>query len=134
MNQITPLPLPLPGSGSGSGSAPEPEQSLPIFTTAAAARVRELVLEEGKPALKLRVSVSGGGCSGFQYSFEFDDAPQPEDLLLEREGAQLLIDPLSLAYLAGAEVDYVDDLRGAQFVVRNPTATGTSGCGSSFTA
>lgn len=126
MNQITPLPTAPP--------LPEPAPALPIFTAAAAARVRELVMEEDKPSLKLRLSVSGGGCSGFQYAFEFDEQQEADDLMLERDGARLLIDPLSLPLLAGAEVDYVDDLSGAQFVVRNPNATGTCGCGTSFTA
>lgn len=127
-HQISPLPLPTPPPAAAPVPAP------PIFSAAAAARVRELVLEEGKPALKLRLSVSGGGCSGFQYAFEFDEQQDADDLLLERDGASLLIDALSLPLLAGAEVDYVDDLSGAQFVVRNPNATGTCGCGTSFTA
>lgn len=106
----------------------------PIFTAAAAARVCELVREEGQPALKLRVSVSGGGCSGFQYGFEFDTEQADDDFVLQRDGATLLIDPLSLPYLQGAQVDFEDSLKGAQFVVRNPNATATCGCGTSFTA
>ncbi|HET7931351.1 MAG TPA: iron-sulfur cluster insertion protein ErpA [Rhodanobacteraceae bacterium] len=103
-------------------------------TAAALARVRELIHEEGNPALKLRVFIEGGGCSGFQYGFSFEDASGDDDYVLERAGVQLLIDPLSMQYLEGAEVDYVEQLSGAQFVVHNPNAKTTCGCGSSFTA
>jgi iron-sulfur cluster insertion protein len=105
-----------------------------VFTAAAAAKVRGLIAEEGNPALKLRVSISGGGCSGFQYGFEFDEQQAEDDLAIERDGVTLLVDPLSLQYLMGAEVDYRENLQGAQFVIRNPNAKTTCGCGSSFSA
>ncbi len=114
-------------------STPVPAAPL-VFTAAAAARVRAMVREEARPALKLRVTVSGGGCSGFQYGFEFDEEQAADDFVLERDGAVLLVDPLSLPYLQGAVVDYSESLQGAQFVIRNPNATTTCGCGSSFTA
>jgi iron-sulfur cluster insertion protein len=103
-----------------------------LFTESAANKVRELIEEEGTPDLKLRVFVSGGGCSGFQYGFTFDETTNDDDTLVEREGVTLLIDPMSLQYLAGAEIDYTDGLQGSQFVIRNPNATTTCGCGSSF--
>ena len=102
------------------------------FTPAAAAKVALLIAEEGNPALKLRVYISGGGCSGFQYGFEFDEQQSEDDLALQRDGVTLLVDPLSLQYLMGAEVDYRESLQGAQFVIRNPNAKTTCGCGSSF--
>ncbi len=102
------------------------------FTAAAAAKVRELVAEEGNDALKLRVYIQGGGCSGFQYGFEFDEEQGDDDIALQTDGATLLVDPLSLQYLMGAEVDYTESLHGAQFVIRNPNAKTTCGCGSSF--
>ena len=102
------------------------------FTPAAAAKVRELVAEEGNPDLKLRVYIQGGGCSGFQYGFEFDEAQAEDDLAVLTDGMTLLVDPLSLQYLMGAEVDYTESLHGAQFVIRNPNAKTTCGCGSSF--
>ncbi|KGM54721.1 hypothetical protein N800_02285 [Lysobacter daejeonensis GH1-9] len=102
------------------------------FTTAAAAKVRELVAEEGNPDLKLRVYIQGGGCSGFQYGFEFDETQAEDDLAVLTDGMTLLVDPLSLQYLMGAEVDYTESLHGAQFVIRNPNAKTTCGCGSSF--
>lgn len=104
------------------------------FTPAAAAKVGELIREEGNAALKLRVYISGGGCSGFQYGFEFDEEQADDDTIVERDGVALLIDPLSLQYLHGAEVDYSESLQGAQFVIRNPNAKTTCGCGSSFSA
>ncbi|HSR65006.1 MAG TPA: iron-sulfur cluster insertion protein ErpA [Xanthomonadaceae bacterium] len=103
------------------------------FTAAAARKVRELVAEEGNAALKLRVYIQGGGCSGFQYGFEFDEQQGEDDLAVETDGVTLLVDPLSLQYLMGAEVDYSESLHGAQFVIRNPNAKSTCGCGSSFT-
>ena len=112
---------------------PLPPASPLRFTAAAAAKVRELVAEEGNPALKLRVYIQGGGCSGFQYGFEFDEGQEPDDLAIATDGATLLVDPLSLQYLMGAEVDYSESLAGAQFVIRNPNARTTCGCGSSFT-
>jgi len=103
------------------------------FTPAAAAKARELVAEEGNPALKLRVYIQGGGCSGFQYGFEFDEQQAEDDLAISTDGVSLLVDPLSLHYLMGATVDYVETLSGAQFTIRNPNARSTCGCGSSFT-
>ena len=103
-----------------------------IFTDAAAAKVRELLTEENNPSLKLRVFVQGGGCSGFQYGFTFDEDVADDDTTIERDGVQLLVDPMSFQYLVGAEIDYKDDLEGSQFVIRNPNANTTCGCGSSF--
>ena len=107
------------------------EQPL-VFTDAAALKVRELIVEENNPDLKLRVYISGGGCSGFQYGFTFDEARADDDLAVEKEGVTLIVDPLSLQYLLGAEIDYSESLQGAQFVIRNPNAKTTCGCGSSF--
>lgn len=104
------------------------------FTAAAAAKVAELIREEGNPALKLRVYIQGGGCSGFQYGFEFDEAQNEDDLAVHTDQVTLLVDPLSLQYLVGAQVDYTESLHGAQFVIRNPNAKTTCGCGSSFSA
>jgi iron-sulfur cluster insertion protein len=104
-----------------------------VFTDAAAGKVRELIAEEGNPGLKLRVYISGGGCSGFQYGFTFDEARAEDDFAVDNAGVILLVDPLSLQYLAGAEIDYSESLTGAQFVIRNPNAKTTCGCGSSFT-
>jgi iron-sulfur cluster insertion protein len=104
------------------------------FTSAAAAKVRELIVEEGNAELKLRVYIQGGGCSGFQYGFEFDEQQGEDDLAVNTDGVTLLVDPLSLQYLMGAEVDYTESLHGAQFVIRNPNAKTTCGCGSSFSA
>jgi len=104
------------------------------FTSAAAGKVAALIAEEGNPALKLRVYISGGGCSGFQYGFAFEEQRNEDDLAVERDGVTLLVDPLSLQYLVGAEVDYRESLQGAQFVIRNPNAKTTCGCGSSFSA
>jgi iron-sulfur cluster insertion protein len=103
-----------------------------VFTESAANKVKELIEEEGNPELKLRVFVSGGGCSGFQYGFTFDDAVNEEDTQLQKNGVTLLIDPMSYQYLVGAEIDYTDGLEGSQFVIRNPNAVTTCGCGSSF--
>ena len=104
-----------------------------MFTAAAAHKVHELIAEEGNPALKLRVYISGGGCSGFQYGFTFDEKVEDGDTRVENAGVTLLVDPMSFQYLAGAEIDYSEGLEGAQFVIRNPNATTTCGCGSSFT-
>lgn len=103
-----------------------------IFTDSAAAKVKDLLTEEGNPELKLRVFVQGGGCSGFQYGFTFDEVVNDDDTVLDKEGVQLLVDPMSFQYLVGAEIDYKEDLEGAQFVIRNPNASTTCGCGSSF--
>ena len=104
------------------------------FTDAAAAKVQSLIDEEGNPALKLRVYISGGGCSGFQYGFTFDENVDDGDARIENGGVTLLVDPMSFQYLMGAEIDYKEDLQGAQFIIRNPNATTTCGCGSSFSA
>ena len=105
-----------------------------IFTDSAAGKVKELVDEEGNPELKLRVFVQGGGCSGFQYGFTFYEVINDDDTQMTKNGVTLLIDAMSLQYLGGAEIDYKEDLQGAQFVIKNPNATTTCGCGSSFSA
>jgi len=105
-----------------------------VFTDNAARKVRSLIEEEGNPALKLRVFVQGGGCSGFQYGFTFDEETGDDDTVMQKEGVTLLIDAMSYQYLVGAEIDYKEDLDGAQFVIKNPNATTTCGCGSSFSA
>ncbi|HID49604.1 MAG TPA: iron-sulfur cluster insertion protein ErpA [Chromatiales bacterium] len=102
------------------------------FTDNAARKVRQLIEEEGNENLKLRVFVTGGGCSGFQYGFTFDENEQEGDTRVENGGVILLVDPMSFQYLTGAEIDYKEDLSGSQFVIRNPNATTTCGCGSSF--
>lgn len=103
-----------------------------IFTDAAAEKVRELIQEEGNPDLKLRVFVTGGGCSGFQYGFTFDEVVNDDDATVEKNGVTLLVDPMSYQYLVGAEIDYVESLEGSQFTIKNPNAVSTCGCGSSF--
>jgi len=103
-----------------------------IFTEAASRKAKELISEEENPALKLRVYVTGGGCSGFQYGFTFDETQADDDLVIEREGVSLVVDALSFQYLVGSKVDYREDLEGSRFVVDNPNATTTCGCGSSF--
>jgi len=116
-------------------SVPATDMPSPIvFTDSAAAKVRELIAEEGNEALMLRIFVSGGGCSGFQYGFTFDEAINEGDTAVEKGGVTLLIDPMSFQYLVGAEIDYSEGIEGAQFVIRNPNATTTCGCGSSFSA
>ena len=112
----------------GTAAAPTPI----VFTDAAAQKVGELIREEDNPELMLRVFVSGGGCSGFQYGFTFDDEREEGDSSIENQGVTLVVDPMSFQYLMGAEIDYKEDLQGAQFVIRNPNATTTCGCGSSF--
>lgn len=114
MNAVTEMPDPL------------------LFTDNAASKVKELIEEEGNPELKLRVFVSGGGCSGFQYGFTFDEVANDDDTKLVKNGVTLLIDPMSFQYLTGAEIDYQEGLEGAQFVIKNPNASSTCGCGSSF--
>lgn len=114
MNAVTEMPDPL------------------VFTDNAAEKVRSLIAEEGNPDLKLRVFVSGGGCSGFQYGFTFEESVNEDDTSLEKRGVTLLIDPMSFQYLTGAEIDYQEGIEGAQFVIRNPNASSTCGCGSSF--
>ena len=109
------------------------EQQTPVsISERAAKRVAELIIQQGNPALKLRLSVSGGGCSGFQYSFDFDEEQKPDDIVVERGGVTMLVDGMSLLYLMGSEVDFVEDLVGASFQVVNPNATASCGCGSSF--
>lgn len=103
-----------------------------LFTDAAADKVKELIEEEGNAELKLRVFVTGGGCSGFQYGFTFDEVTNEDDTVMEKNGVTLLIDPMSYQYLVGAEIDYTEGLEGAQFVIKNPNASSTCGCGSSF--
>lgn len=103
-----------------------------VFTHSAASKVKDLITEEGNDALMLRVFITGGGCSGFQYGFTFDENITDGDTVVENDGVKLLIDPMSYQYLAGSEIDYTEGLEGAQFVIRNPNATTTCGCGSSF--
>jgi iron-sulfur cluster insertion protein len=105
-----------------------------IFTDSAAAKVKTLIDEEGNAELKLRVFVTGGGCSGFQYGFTFDEVTNEDDTVMQKNGVTLLVDPMSFQYLMGAEIDYQEGLEGAQFVIKNPNATSTCGCGSSFSA
>ena len=104
-----------------------------LFTDNAAVKVQELIQQENNENLMLRVFVQGGGCSGFQYGFTFDEAVQEDDTVVENQGVKLLIDSISYQYLVGAEIDYTEGLEGAQFVIRNPNAVTTCGCGSSFT-
>lgn len=120
--------LHTPASQQPSSDAPEDIN----FTAAAARKVMELILEEQNPGLKLRVYISGGGCSGFQYGFSFDERAAEDDIQVSRDGVTLVVDPLSFQYLVGAEVDYTENLQGAQFVIRNPNASSTCGCGASF--
>ena len=114
MNAVTEMPAPL------------------NFSDSAANKVKQLIEEEGNPELKLRVFVTGGGCSGFQYGFTFDEVQNEDDAVMEKNGVKLLIDPMSYQYLVGAEIDYSEGLEGAQFVIKNPNAQSTCGCGSSF--
>jgi iron-sulfur cluster insertion protein len=115
-------------------NAPAEMTSPLLFTDSAANKVKELIVEEGNPELKLRVFVTGGGCSGFQYGFTFDEVTNEDDTIMEKNGVTLLIDPMSFQYLVGAEIDYSEGLQGSQFVIKNPNATSTCGCGSSFSA
>lgn len=117
----------------GSAVAPATLESI-VLTDAAVARVAELIATEGKPELKLRVYVQGGGCSGFQYGFTFDEEVNEDDTSFVKNDVTLLIDSMSYQYLSGAEIDYTEGLEGSQFVIRNPNATSTCGCGSSFSA
>ncbi|MBB5320776.1 iron-sulfur cluster insertion protein ErpA [Marinobacter oulmenensis] len=110
------------------------QMAMPLFfSDSAVAKVKELIEEEENPGLKLRVFVTGGGCSGFQYGFSFDENQDDEDTVIERDGVKLLVDEMSYQYLVGATIDYQEGLQGSQFVVQNPNATSTCGCGSSFT-
>jgi len=113
----------------------KPELAMPTpvnFTDNAVSKVKELIEEEGTADLKLRVFVSGGGCSGFQYGFTFEESVNDDDTKVTKDSVTLLIDPMSLQYLTGAEIDYQDNVQGSQFVIKNPQATSTCGCGSSF--
>ena len=114
MNAVTEMPAPL------------------VFSDNAAAKVKQLIDEEGNTDLKLRVFVSGGGCSGFQYGFTFDEVTNEDDTVMQKDGVTLLIDAMSYQYLVGAEIDYTQGVEGEQFVIKNPNATTTCGCGSSF--
>ena len=116
MNAVTEMPAPL------------------VFTDNAAAKVKQLIDEEGNTDLKLRVFVSGGGCSGFQYGFTVDEVTNEDDTVMQKDGVTLLIDAMSYQYLVGAEIDYTQGVEGEQFVIKNPNATTTCGCGSSFSA
>ena len=116
-------------------SAAMPEMPSPLlFTDNAAKKVKELIEEEKNPALMLRVFVSGGGCSGFQYGFTFEESAAEDDTRVEKNGVTVLVDPLSFQYLSGAEIDYQEGLQGAQFVIKNPNAKPSCGCGSSFSS
>lgn len=107
--------------------------SVPLkFTDTAAAKVKVLIEEEENPALKLRVYITGGGCSGFQYGFMFDEKINEDDIQIEKQGVSLVVDPMSLQYLVDGEVDYMEGLEGSRFYVKNPNATTTCGCGASF--
>lgn len=102
------------------------------FTDSAVTKVRELIEEESNPDLKLRVFITGGGCSGFQYGFTFDEIANEDDFVIDREGVKFLVDTMSYQYLVGAEIDYIDSFEGSQFTIKNPNAQTTCGCGSSF--
>jgi iron-sulfur cluster insertion protein len=108
------------------------DEEVIIFTDNAINKVKELVAEEENPDLKLRVFIQGGGCSGFQYGFTFDEIANDDDFVIEKQGVCFLVDAMSYQYLIGAEIDYKDDLQGAQFMIKNPNASTTCGCGSSF--
>lgn len=112
--------------------APPPGDTPLLFTDSAARKVRELLDEEENPVQVLRVFITGGGCSGFQYGFKFDEAAEDDDVQVENHGVKLVVDPMSMQYLTGAEIDYKESVEGAQFVIRNPNASTTCGCGSSF--
>ncbi len=110
---------------------PSQEVSM-LFTASAAQKVRTLIEEEDNESLKLRVFITGGGCAGFSYGFTFDENAAEDDTVVERDGVTMVVDPMSFQYLAGAEVDFKEGLQGSQFVINNPNATTTCGCGSSF--
>jgi iron-sulfur cluster insertion protein len=113
--------------------APQAPQPI-IMTPSCVAKIKELKDEEGNPELKLRCFVEGGGCSGFSYGFTFDEIANEDDSVMEYEGVTLLVDPMSYQYLVGAKINYKEDLQGSSFVIENPNATSTCGCGSSFSA
>ncbi|NNE37373.1 MAG: iron-sulfur cluster insertion protein ErpA [Gammaproteobacteria bacterium] len=112
--------------------SPQNQDGPLLFTDSAVSKVRELIDDEGNNNLKLRVFISGGGCSGFQYGFSFDETTEDGDTVIDRDGVKLLVDPMSIQYLTGAEIDFSEGIEGAQFVIRNPNAQTTCGCGSSF--
>lgn len=117
----------------GNPPAPVDADAAPVTVSASAARrVRTIVAQDGNPAMALRISVSGGGCSGFQYGFTLDDAETADDIVIERDGARVVIDTVSVEYLRGAEIDFVEDLTGAYFKIANPQASSSCGCGNSF--
>lgn len=120
-----------PQISSPAAASPVPQAELRL-SDRAARRIRAIVEAEGNPTLRLRLSVSGGGCSGFQYGFTLDDQLAADDVLIEHEGAALVVDGLSAEYMRGAELDFVEDLSGAGFQIRNPLATASCGCGNSF--
>uniref|UniRef100_E6QHD4 Putative HesB protein n=1 Tax=mine drainage metagenome TaxID=410659 RepID=E6QHD4_9ZZZZ len=103
-----------------------------VFTDSAADKVREILVEEGNADMKLRVYVTGGGCSGFQYGFAFEEKAGEDDTVVTKNGVDMVVDPMSFQYLAGAEIDYQEGLEGSRFIIKNPNATTTCGCGSSF--
>jgi len=111
----------------------DPNMPASVTVTAnAAKRIGEIIRDDGKPNLKLRVTVNGGGCSGFQYDFALDDSQTDDDISIERDGVTVLIDSMSLMYIGGSEIDYVDELIGSAFRINNPNATASCGCGTSF--
>jgi len=114
------------------GAVKKPQTEGVKFSDTAAAKVKKLIEQEGNANLKLRVYVTGGGCSGFQYGFKFDENVEDDDLKVEKNGVTMLVDSTALQYMAGAEVDYIEGLEGERFTVSNPNATSTCGCGSSF--
>ncbi|MFC3677469.1 iron-sulfur cluster insertion protein ErpA [Ferrovibrio xuzhouensis] len=117
----------------GAQTAPADAGAAPVTVSASAARrVRTIVAQDGNPAMALRISVSGGGCSGFQYGFTLDDAETADDIVIERDGARVVIDTVSVEYLRGAEIDFIEDLTGAYFKIANPQASSSCGCGNSF--
>ena len=126
------LPWPRQSLGTTGSIVMEVQENPLVFTNSAAMKVRQLIDEEGDQNLMLRVFVSGGGCSGFQYGFTFDQNETDGDTIVENQGVKLLVDPMSVQYLMGAQIDYTEGLEGSQFVIRNPNATTTCGCGSSF--
>jgi iron-sulfur cluster insertion protein len=103
-----------------------------VFTDNAILKVKQLIIDEGNPDLKLRVFITGGGCSGFQYGFTFDEIVNEDDILVNRDGVEFLVDTISYQYLKEAEIDYIDSIEGAKFTIKNPQAKTTCGCGSSF--
>ncbi len=125
--------MPMPGAEFGmvDGTGPSPEASVRL-TESAARRVAQLKAQENVPNAFLRLAVSGGGCSGFQYGFSFDEQRQDDDVVFERDGVELVVDAVSLELIKGAEVDFVEDMMGAAFQVRNPNAASSCGCGNSF--